>query len=269
MRSALFLSFAVGVASLAASAHAADAEAGRALATTCAVCHGENGVSVSPAIPNLAGQKSAYLVSQLKAFRGGTRKNDMMNAIAAQLSDQQIDNLAAFWSSLPGAPTGVASAIPPHIERTRLKFPENYQRDFVHYHTISFPERGQVRKYYANPPAIEAARDGKPMPQGAYFFVEVFGAKLDDQKKPIKGPDGNFVEDKLLFYTAMETQPGWGSDFPDLLRNADWNYAVFLTDKSVRPGVNQAECLACHKPLVKDSYVFTIKILQAKGQAMR
>jgi cytochrome c553 len=268
MRSALFISFAVVVAGLAPSAQAADAEAGRALATPCTACHGENGVSVSPAIPNLAGQKSTYLVNQLKAFRGGTRKNDLMNAIAVQLNDQQIDNLAAFWSSLPGA-TGVASAIPPHIERTRLKFPENYQRDFVHYHTISFPERGQVRKYYANKAAIGAAREGKPMPQGAYLFVEVFGAKMDDQKKPIKGPDGQFVEDNLLFYTAMETQPGWGADFPDLLRNADWNYAVFLTDKTIRPGVNQAECLACHKPLAKDSYIFTTKPLQAKAETVR
>lgn len=269
MRAALFLSLAVGVSGLAGSAHAADAEAGRALAMPCTACHGQNGVSVSPTIPNLAGQKPAYIINQLKAFRAGSRKNELMNAIAAQLNDQQIENLAAFWSSLPGAATAATSPIPPHIERTRVKFPENYQRDFVHYHTISFPDRGQVRKYYANRIAIEAAREGRPMPDGAYFFVEVFSARLDDQKKPIKGPDGNFVEDRLLFYTAMETQSGWGNDFPDLLRNGDWNYAVFLTDKTVRPGVNQAECLACHKPVAKDSYVFTLKTLQAKAQAMR
>jgi hypothetical protein len=44
---------------------------------------------------------------------------------------------------------------------------------------------------------------------------------------------------------------------------------VFLTDKTVRPGVNEAECLACHKPLVKDSYVFTLKTLQTKAEGMR
>jgi cytochrome c553 len=269
MRIALFASFALGVAGLVSQAQAADVEAGRALAMPCAACHGENGISVSPAIPNLAGQKSAYLVAQLKAFRGGARKNDMMNAIAAQLSDQQIDNLAAFWNSLPGAVTTAASAIPAHIERTRLKFPENYQRDFIHYDTISFPERGQVRKYYANRTAFEAARKDQPIPHGSYFLVEVFSAKLDENKQPIKGPDGHFVADKLLLYTAQETQPGWGDEFPDLLRNADWNYAVFLTDKSVRPGVNQAECLACHKPLTQDSYLFTIKALTAAAKAAR
>jgi hypothetical protein len=44
-------------------------------------------------------------------------------------------------------------------------------------------------------------------------------------------------------------------------RNGDWNYAVFTLDKQHRPGVNQAECLACHKPLDKVSYTFTLKQL--------
>ena len=65
-------------------AHAADIEAGRAkVATVCAACHGANGVSVSDAIPNLAAQRAGYLEAQLKALKDGTRKNAIMNAIAA------------------------------------------------------------------------------------------------------------------------------------------------------------------------------------------
>ena len=59
--------------------------------------------------------------------------------------------------------------------------------------------------------------------------------------------------------TAMARGAGWGKDIPEMLRNEDWNYAVFTTDKQHRPGVNQAECLACHKPLDKVSYTFTLK----------
>ena len=56
----------------------------------------------------------------------------------------------------------------------------------------------------------------------------------------------------------------WGNDIPEMLRNATWNYALFTADKQ-RPGVNQAECLACHKPLENVSYTFTLKQLsQAK-----
>ena len=91
----------------------------------------------------------------------------------------------------------------------------------------------------------------------------MYAAKLDPTGKPVTGGDGFYAADKLLFYTAMERQAGWGRDIPDMLRNSDWNYAVFTTDKQHRPGVNQAECLACHKPLDKVSYTFTLKQLAA------
>jgi hypothetical protein len=59
----------------------------------------------------------------------------------------------------------------------------------------------------------------------------------------------------------MASGAGWGKDIPEMLRNGDWNYAVFTTDKQHKPGVNQAECLACHKPLDSVSYTFTLKQL--------
>ena len=126
--------------------------------------------------------------------------------------------------------------------------------------------KAKLKSLRGIPAAVKAAREGKPLPQGSAFFVEVFGAKLDDNKNPVKGADGALVPDKLIFYTAMETQSGWGKDFPDLLRNGDWNYAVFTLDKKARPGVNQGECLACHKPLDKDSYIFTLAQLKAKAK---
>ena len=59
----------------------------------------------------------------------------------------------------------------------------------------------------------------------------------------------------------MGTGAGWGSAIPEMLRNGNWNYAVFTLDKKQRPGVNQAECLACHKPLDNVRYTFTLKQL--------
>lgn len=56
---------------------------------------------------------------------------------------------------------------------------------------------------------------------------------------------------------------GWGRYIPQQLRNGDWNYAVFTTEGKQRPGVNQAPCLACHKPLDNVSYTFTLKELAA------
>lgn len=82
------------------SLYAADADAGKAKAETCAGCHGAEGISANPEWPNLAGQKAKYLVNQMKAFRDGDRKNALMSPMAASLSDDDIANIAAYYSSL-------------------------------------------------------------------------------------------------------------------------------------------------------------------------
>lgn len=82
------------------AAVAGDVAAGKAKSAVCAGCHGPAGVSANPLWPNLAGQKDAYLVKQLKALRDGTRTDPMMSAMAKPLSDDDIANLAAYFSSL-------------------------------------------------------------------------------------------------------------------------------------------------------------------------
>jgi len=77
-----------------------DAAAGKAKSAVCAGCHGAAGISANPLWPNLAGQKEAYLVKQLKAFRDGTRSDPMMSPMAKPLSDDDINNLAAHFSGL-------------------------------------------------------------------------------------------------------------------------------------------------------------------------
>ena len=77
-----------------------DAAAGKAKAATCAACHCADGVGKLPTYPNLHGQKEAYLVKQLKAFKDGSRKDPTMNAMAKPLSDADMNNLAAFYSSM-------------------------------------------------------------------------------------------------------------------------------------------------------------------------
>jgi len=82
------------------TAGAGDAAAGKTKAATCIACHGANGISGNDMWPNLAGQKEGYLVAQMKAFRDGQRSNPMMAPMAAGLSDADIADLAAYFSSL-------------------------------------------------------------------------------------------------------------------------------------------------------------------------
>ena len=251
----------------------ADLEAGKAkVATVCAACHGANGVSVTDTIPNLAAQRAGYIEAQLKAFKEGTRKGVgpvnptvTMAAIATQLSPADMANVAAYFASLPGAEKGAKSAFLPNVAKSNVTFPDSYKQTFVKYHTINFPATRQVRHYYANKAAIDAAKANKPLPAGSYLFAEVYAAKLDANKQPVMGKDGFFEPEKLIFFTAMQSGAGWGKDIPDMLRNGDWNYAIFTLEKQPRP-INQAECFACHKPLDNVSYVFTLKELGATGK---
>jgi cytochrome c553 len=108
MRKVLKLSIVLAVTPI----WAADIEAGRTtVATVCAACHGVTGVSVSDTIPNLAAQRAGYLEAQLKALKEGTRKSAVMNAIAAQLSAEDMANVATYFASQPGAPPPAPSPI--------------------------------------------------------------------------------------------------------------------------------------------------------------
>ena len=79
---------------------AGDAAPGRVEAEAFSVCHGPVGVAVAPETPNLAGEPEGYIVRQLRAFRTGKRQHEVMNVIAKPLSDEDIDNVAAWFASI-------------------------------------------------------------------------------------------------------------------------------------------------------------------------
>lgn len=78
---------------------AGSVEAGQAKAATCGACHGMDGNSLNPEWPNLAGQHAGYIEHQLRAFKSGERKNDLMSPMAMILSDEDMADLAAFFAS--------------------------------------------------------------------------------------------------------------------------------------------------------------------------
>ena len=87
-----------------------DPDAGQQKMTTCAACHGGNGVSANPQWPSLAGQHSKYIAQQLAWFKEGKRNNVLMNSQAMGLSDEDMDDLAAYYESQKPAVREVANA---------------------------------------------------------------------------------------------------------------------------------------------------------------
>lgn len=220
--------------------------------TACQACHGDNGISRNPRIPNLAGQQQAYLAAQLEAFRAGTRRNDSMQAIAAQLSDTDIAALAAYWNSRPAAPAGAhgetAAAAGPAIP-SRMTFPANFPTGFTSYERIT-AEGGGATERYANDAALRAARTGAPLPDGSTIVVV-----------------NRDAAGTATSYAAMAALPGRGETVPALLRNGNWDYALFDAARVRNDRLNQAPCLACHRPRAADSFVFTLPALRTRAQA--
>ena len=88
----------------------ADREAGRTLAGQCRTCHGLDGYARIPIAPHIGGEPAAYIARQLTAFREGDREHEMMSVVAAALSDQQIADVAAWYSG--HVPTATLSEDP-------------------------------------------------------------------------------------------------------------------------------------------------------------
>jgi cytochrome c553 len=96
-------------------------EAGQSKSATCVACHGVDGNSANPEWPSLAAQHGSYIVSQLKHFKAGERQNPLMTPIAATLSEEDMADLAAYFSSQTLRPTG-------ETEPSKLKLGEKVYR---------------------------------------------------------------------------------------------------------------------------------------------
>ena len=101
MKKLSLLALILGTALVATAAVAyGDAQAGKTkAATVCASCHGADGNSVAAQFPKLAGQNASYIVTQLANFKSGKRQNPIMSGMAAGLSEDDMQNLAAWFSS--------------------------------------------------------------------------------------------------------------------------------------------------------------------------
>ena len=104
MRNLALLILTLLFATVSLQAHAGgDLKAGKAKAAeVCAACHGMDGNSENPIYPIIAGQHASYLRQSLRDYKSGARQNAIMQAFAAQLSDEDIDNLSAYFAAQSG-----------------------------------------------------------------------------------------------------------------------------------------------------------------------
>ncbi len=103
MRSGLICILALLMAPPAAWADG-DAERGQSMSALCSACHGPDGISVNPLWPSLAGQQELYLAKAIRDYRDGVRVDVSMQPFVAELTEQEVEDLAAYYASLPLRP---------------------------------------------------------------------------------------------------------------------------------------------------------------------
>jgi hypothetical protein len=151
--------------------------------------------------------------------------------------------LAAFACASAAFVAATAIAGPENIV-----FPENYASGVL-YATVDRPDNKQYRELYASQAAVDAAKKGEPLPSGTVLTMVQYAAKLDAQGNPEKDASGRFVKTNVVGYTVMEKRAGWGTEYPDDIRNGEWEYRAFRPDKTPNTAANLQNCFKCHKPL--------------------
>jgi hypothetical protein len=139
----------------------------------------------------------------------------------------------------------------------KVAFPENYAKGVL-YTTVDRADNKQYRELYAPKEAIDAVKAGKPIPSGTVLTMVNFKAKLNAAGEPEKDANGRFIKtDEIAGIAVMEKRAGWGTEYPDDVRNGEWEYQAFKADKTVNDKANLKGCFTCHKPYDKQDFVFS------------
>ena len=182
------------------------AEKGKSKSELCSGCHGSDGVGLSSEFPNIAGQKEAYLLKQLKAFKNNTRKDPTMNAMVAALSEEDMGDLAAYYSGLTQIRKAISTKkIVSTSNASKKEFPDTVYVSMKKSATIeTFPqeitwEGGPNMLYNAVTPNGQMVLSTSPSSNSLYIFDAKNGKQLAVVKvgKAPKGvkvtPDGKFA----------------------------------------------------------------------------
>ena len=143
----------------------------------------------------------------------------------------------------------------------KIVFPENFAKGTL-YATVDRYDIKQYRELYATPAAVEAVRAGKPVPSGTVLTMVQYKAQLDAQGNPLKDGNGRFVKGELNGYAVMEKRTGWGAEYPENIRNGEWEYQSFTADKKVNDKANLNACFGCHKPHAAQDFVISLASLK-------
>ncbi|WP_162139861.1 cytochrome P460 family protein [Limisalsivibrio acetivorans] len=120
-----------------------------------------------------------------------------------------------------------------------VSFPDDFKEGVLYFTR----DRGALTEYlYTTRKAIEAAKADAPFPSGTVITLVEYYRDSGELKR----------------YVVMEKRAGWGSEYPEDIRNGEWEYQAFNPDKTVQKDESLERCFSCHKSMADNDYVFTV-----------
>ncbi len=133
-----------------------------------------------------------------------------------------------------------------------VKFPENYQTEFVNYLDVDRYDRKRVRRMYISAEALETAIPGEPLPDGTVLIMEDHDARLGaDETLQFDDAGRLIAEEAVGNIFVMEKNSAWSTD------NGNWDYAWYLADGTPRPEATFEGCFSCHASRAERDFTFT------------
>jgi plastocyanin len=165
-----------------------------------------------------------------------------------------------------GAPTSASAAAAPAAPLVapgpnKVVFPQDWAKTKM-YATVDRPDTKQYREFYTTPDVLEAARAGRPIPDGAVIVLAAYLAQLDANGVPLKDANGRFMKGSLAAVNVQQKKKGFGDDIPASVRNGDWQYQSFSPDGKVNDRANLTACYQCHLPFSKDEFLTNLAKLK-------
>ena len=149
------------------------------------------------------------------------------------------------------------------LGRDKIAFPQDYAKGVL-YATLDRPDIKQFRELWGPAAALEAAKAGKPLPDGTVLTLVQYTALPTAAGDPQKDASGRFIKGAKVGYAVMEKRAGWGAEYDPVLRNGEWEYQAFGADGKPNARANVTACFTCHKPLgEKVDFTFSYDRMQA------
>jgi hypothetical protein len=150
---------------------------------------------------------------------------------------------------------GFGLTVAVYADATKVAFPIDYAKG-VRWLVVDNEAQKQVREIYAPRRTVESARKGEAMPDGMVITLVRYSAKLNPQGSLGRDESGRLIKNEILGINVMQKGKGWGAEYPDALRNGEWEYRAFRADNTPNEQANLAGGFGCHKAQASQDYIY-------------